>query len=144
MEPNRSFGSPMGGGSMPNISLPDAGLAPRADPTTPLMGGAAGLGAGMGQGLGAGLSAPTGSPDIRSSSMTGTEPSQPSQPSQPETYVYKAKALYSYTAAADDPNELSFAKGEILDIVDKQGKWWQAKSASGRRGIAPSNYLQII
>ncbi|KAJ7762394.1 hypothetical protein DFH07DRAFT_409758 [Mycena maculata] len=62
----------------------------------------------------------------------------------PETYLYKAKALYAYTASADDPNEISFSKGEILDIVDKQGKWWQAKKGDGAVGIAPSNYLQII
>ncbi|KAF7307456.1 Osmosensor protein [Mycena indigotica] len=48
------------------------------------------------------------------------------------------------TAAADDPNEVSFTKGEILDILDKQGKWWQAKKADGSVGIAPSNYLQLI
>ncbi len=38
------------------------------------------------------------------------------------------------TANPDDPNEISFTKGEILDIVDKQGKWWQAKKADGTSG----------
>jgi len=67
----------------------------------------------------------------------------------------------SDTASPDDPNEISFTKGEILDIVDKQGKWWQARKADGMLGskpasrsrvfsrtncrlVAPSNYLQII
>jgi SHO1 osmosensor len=27
----------------------------------------------------------------------------------------------------DDPNEISFSKGEILDIIDENGKWWQAQ-----------------
>ncbi|KAF5385300.1 hypothetical protein D9615_001178 [Tricholomella constricta] len=62
----------------------------------------------------------------------------------PESYSYKAKALYAYTASPDDPNEISFSKGEILDIVDKNGKWWQARKLDGTIGIAPSNYLQII
>ncbi|KAF0550460.1 SH3 domain-containing protein [Gigaspora margarita] len=59
-------------------------------------------------------------------------------------YAYKAKALYDYQASPEDQTELSFTKGEILDIVDNKGKWWQAKKADGTIGIAPSNYLQII
>jgi len=64
--------------------------------------------------------------------------------SQPEFYQYKAKAQYGYTASTEDPTELSFVKGEMLDILDKHGKWWQARKSDGTTGIAPSNYLQII
>ncbi|KAI0003854.1 hypothetical protein BJV74DRAFT_764106 [Russula compacta] len=60
------------------------------------------------------------------------------------TYQYRAKALYAYTASPDDPSEISFSKGEVLDIIDKNGKWWQARKEDGTLGIAPSNYLQII
>jgi len=59
-------------------------------------------------------------------------------------YEYKAQALYTYTASVDDPNELSFAKGELMEIVDNQGKWWQARKADGSIGIVPSNYMKLL
>ena len=58
---------------------------------------------------------------------------------------------------------MSFLKGEVLDIVDKRGKWWQVRKVDGTIGsmycctisilqalnvltnsVAPSNYLQVI
>jgi len=59
-------------------------------------------------------------------------------------YEYRAQALYAYTASVDDPNELSFAKGEVMEIVDNQGKWWQARKADGSIGIVPSNYMKLL
>jgi SHO1 osmosensor len=65
--------------------------------------------------------------------------------------VSKDEVIFSYsalmvffaidTASPDDPNEISFTKGEVLDIVDKQGKWWQAKKADGTIGSTCWFYL---
>ncbi|KAM5531900.1 hypothetical protein V8D89_014454 [Ganoderma adspersum] len=99
-------------------------------PASPLMGsGAAGIGAGGGPGI-IPTSPGSGGPDT--SDVTA------------ESHQYRAKALYNYTASPDDPNEISFSKGEFLEILDKNGKWWQAKKSDGTVGIAPSNYLQIV
>jgi hypothetical protein len=38
------------------------------------------------------------------------------------------------TADPDDPDELSFSKGDIFDIIGKTGKWWQAETKDGARG----------
>ena len=54
-----------------------------------------------------------------------------------------AKALYMYRAAI--PEELGFAKGDILAVLRLQDDgWWEAEITGkrGRPGLVPSNYLQ--
>ncbi|WVW79691.1 hypothetical protein I302_101661 [Kwoniella bestiolae CBS 10118] len=62
---------------------------------------------------------------------------------EPE-YKHRAKAMYAYSASADDPNEVSFAKGDILEVLDNTGKWFQVRTPTGATGIAPSNYLTLL
>lgn len=70
--------------------------------------------------------------------------------------------MYAYNASPDDPNEVSFGKGEILDIMDASGKWWQCRNQNGQVGseffqrllcvcsltcsvtVCPSNYVQLL
>jgi len=140
---NGSFHEPIdpatrsiGGGSITNgpTSIGAGSIRNESAVGSPLMGsGNAGIGAGGGNSspLNSGVPEPTPGPD-------GT--------------VYRARALYSCvlsgdafwtrlligactdTGSADDPNEISFAKGENLEIIDKQGKWWQAKKSDGTVG----------
>ncbi|KAH8554872.1 hypothetical protein BGW37DRAFT_214701 [Umbelopsis sp. PMI_123] len=56
-------------------------------------------------------------------------------------YPLDVVALHSYDANPDDPNELSFAKGDVLHVHDNRGNWWQARKADGSVGIVPSNYF---
>lgn len=58
--------------------------------------------------------------------------------------IQRAEALYTYKASEDDPTEISFTKGDILQIVDSSGKWWQAQRPNGELGIVPSNYLRML
>lgn len=59
-------------------------------------------------------------------------------------YIYIYIIFLLDQANPDDPNELSFAKGESLEIVDRNGNWWQAKKSDGSVGIIPSNYVSFF
>jgi hypothetical protein len=53
--------------------------------------------------------------------------------------------MYMYQAQI--PEELGFAKGEILAVLRLQDDgWWEAETVgrSGARGLVPSNYLQVV
>ncbi|CZR61194.1 probable proline-serine-threonine phosphatase-interacting protein 2 [Phialocephala subalpina] len=57
--------------------------------------------------------------------------------------LHFARAMYMYQAAI--PEELSFAKGDILAVLRLQDDgWWEAEvtGKNGRPGLVPSNYLQ--
>lgn len=58
--------------------------------------------------------------------------------------IFLARALYMYQAQI--PEELGFAKGDVLAVIRHQDDgWWEAevtgKPTSGK-GLVPSNYLQ--
>ncbi|OAD77305.1 hypothetical protein PHYBLDRAFT_164216 [Phycomyces blakesleeanus NRRL 1555(-)] len=47
-----------------------------------------------------------------------------------------------HVADPRDPDELSFEKGEKLNIHEQEGNWWKAQKADGSLGMVPSNYNQ--
>ena len=53
-----------------------------------------------------------------------------------------AKALYDYNARTE--KELSFVKGDVLDVIDKtrDGNWWDGMH-EGKRGYIPVKYVEI-
>lgn len=56
-----------------------------------------------------------------------------------------ARALYMYQAAI--PEELGFAKGDVLAVLRHQDDgWWEAtiQGGNGQVGLVPSNYLQAM
>ncbi|KAJ3054409.1 Transmembrane osmosensor [Rhizophlyctis rosea] len=60
----------------------------------------------------------------------------------------KVITMFSYDANPDDPQEMSFAKNEVLEILDNRGQWWTARrtAADGNTttGLVPRNYVTPI
>ncbi|XP_015925212.1 SH2/SH3 adapter protein dreadlocks [Parasteatoda tepidariorum] len=54
-------------------------------------------------------------------------------------------ALYPFVSQSDE--ELSFQKGEQLEVVERplnDPDWWRARNGIGQIGLVPKNYLQIV
>uniref|UniRef100_UPI00398E3F97 intersectin-2-like isoform X3 n=1 Tax=Pristiophorus japonicus TaxID=55135 RepID=UPI00398E3F97 len=57
------------------------------------------------------------------------------------TPVCQVIAIYDYTAANED--ELSFSKGQLINVLNKDDPdWWQGE-LNGMNGLFPSNYVKI-
>lgn len=61
--------------------------------------------------------------------------------SSPDSAVCQVIAMYDYTAANQD--ELSFSKGQLINILDKTNPDWWKGEASGVTGLLPTNYVKM-
>ena len=89
----------------------------------------------------------SGPPSATEASFTTSNPvAMPSPISRTESAanVKLFVALYDYDARTDE--DLSFKKGEILEIInDTQGDWWYARSKTTKHeGYIPSNYVAKV
>jgi len=73
----------------------------------------------------------------------GGAPPMPGRPgpAPPRRPGEQARALYAFNPEA--PTELGFQPGQVLNIISKNGDWWEAEF-NGRRGLIPANYVQLL
>ena len=50
-------------------------------------------------------------------------------------------AMFSYTAQNSD--ELTFCKGSVINVLNREGDWWQGE-LNGQVGVFPNNYIQPL
>jgi len=68
----------------------------------------------------------------------------PPQPTQPTPSYPRARALWAYNEDGREPNDLTMAVGDVIDIVDETNMdWWTGRN-KGRQGLFPSNYVQKL
>ncbi|VDM75962.1 unnamed protein product [Strongylus vulgaris] len=68
----------------------------------------------------------------------------PASSTQNKSVLECVKALYSFDASTVE--ELSFRKGELLDIIDHPAHdpdWWLARNSVGQQGLVPKNYIEV-
>ena len=59
----------------------------------------------------------------------------------------KLVSSYLFSFAAQNNEELSFVKGERLEILDRppaDPDWYRARNTNGSIGLIPKNYVQVI
>ena len=81
------------------------------------------------------------------SSNAPPKPSASSKPDfggAPKTNANQAIALYTFKG--EQPGDLPFKKGDVIDILKKSGTtddWWTGRN-NGQSGIFPANYVELI
>jgi len=70
-----------------------------------------------------------------------TQPTRPAPSAPPMNSSPRAKGLFDFNT--QDPSELPFRAGDIITILKQDGDWWEGE-LNGKKGLLPSNYVQII
>jgi len=52
----------------------------------------------------------------------------------------QCKALYDF--AAENPDELTFTAGSIIEVISQDGDWWTGV-CNGQRGLFPGTYVEV-
>lgn len=80
-----------------------------------------------------------------------SQQSQQQQPQQKQTETAKGKTAATvnrvralYDLSSDDPNELSFRRGDVITVIESVYRDWWKGSLKGNVGIFPLNYVTPI
>lgn len=63
-------------------------------------------------------------------------------PRRPQRVLRKVRAVEDFQA--EDENELSFVKGDLLDILKEMDDGWSEARLKGKTGVIPSDYVEVV
>jgi hypothetical protein len=52
------------------------------------------------------------------------------------------RALFEF--APSNPDELALWVGDVVTVGEREGEWWTGRTADGRQGMFPSNYVEVV
>ncbi|KAI6042463.1 SH3 domain-containing protein [Pisolithus marmoratus] len=64
------------------------------------------------------------------------------EPPKAEPVPVYARALWAYNEDGAEPNDLSFAAGETIEVVSETNEDWWLGRARGREALFPANYVE--
>ncbi|KAG6845412.1 hypothetical protein H0H87_009759 [Tephrocybe sp. NHM501043] len=68
----------------------------------------------------------------------------PTAPALPTGVLFRAKAIWAYNENGENPGDLAFRAGDIIDITaETNADWWTGRN-NGREGLFPSNYVERL
>nr|XP_014342050.1 PREDICTED: intersectin-1 isoform X2 [Latimeria chalumnae] len=73
----------------------------------------------------------------------GTSKSTPTEPPKPTSAMAVCQVIGMYDYMAQNDDELAFAKGQIINVLNKDDPDWWKGELNGLTGLFPSNYVKL-
>ncbi|KAM4699922.1 intersectin-1 isoform 1-T1 [Discoglossus pictus] len=73
----------------------------------------------------------------------GTSKSTPTEPPKPAALPPTCQVIGMYDYIAQNDDELAFAKGQIINVLNKEDPDWWKGELNGQVGLFPSNYVKL-
>jgi len=78
-------------------------------------------------------------------SQGGIKVGQPPVVRRGQTNAKKTRAKVAFSYTPENEDELSLEVGEIVEILKQEEEgWWEGRLASGKVGMIPSNFVEIV
>ena len=61
-----------------------------------------------------------------------------------QTPPFRVRGTHRFAVADLTKNQLAFAKGDVLTVIELHGNWFLAEDHTGASGLIPKNYIELL